>query len=49
MVNMIREDLPKVGVRKLHYILNEQLVKYDIKIGRDKLFDLLREWGMLIT
>lgn len=48
MVNMIREDLPKVGVRKLHYILNEQLVKYDIKIGRDKLFDLLREWGMLI-
>lgn len=45
---MIRKDLPKIGTRKLYHMLKEQLAEYDITIGRDKLFDLLREWGMLI-
>jgi transposase InsO family protein len=48
MVEMIRKDLPKIGTRKLYHMLKEQLAEYDITIGRDKLFDLLREWGMLI-
>lgn len=48
MVVMIRKELPRVGTRKLYHMLNEQLDGYDIRLGRDKLFDLLREWGMLI-
>jgi phage antirepressor YoqD-like protein len=36
------------GVRKLHYLLNEELQCVNIKIGRDKLFDLLRENNMLV-
>lgn len=36
------------GVRKLHNLLNEELQCVNIKIGRDKLFDLLRENNMLV-
>ncbi len=43
-VKGIREELPKCGTRKLHYLLK----KGGIKIGRDALFTLLREKKMLI-
>jgi len=36
------------GGRKLHVLLKEELDGFSIKIGRDKLFDLLRENGMLV-
>ena len=44
----IREQMPRLGTRKLYYLLSETLVKHDISIGRDKLFDLLAEYGLLI-
>jgi len=40
--------MPRIGTRKLHYMLTETLQKHQISIGRDKLFDLLEEYGMLV-
>lgn len=39
----IREKLPRVGTLKLHQMLAGPLEKHQIKIGRDYLFDLMRE------
>ena len=44
----IREELPRVGVRKLLYMLQPQLKEHNIKIGRDSLYSLLREKDMLL-
>lgn len=44
----IREYLPRVGVRKLHFMLLPILALHDIDIGRDYLFDLLRSQGLLV-
>ena len=41
----VRAQMPRLGTRKLKFILN----KTGTVIGRDKLFDLLREEGLLIT
>lgn len=40
--------MPRLGTRKLYYLLSETLLKHSINIGRDKLFDLLAEYGLLI-
>lgn len=47
-VSLIRVDLPKLGTRKLHFMLKNPLLKHGIAIGRDYLFDLLCSRGMLI-
>ena len=47
-VRKIREEQPKIGVRKLQVLLKPILEKHSIKIGRDGLFDLLREFGLLV-
>jgi len=39
MVEDIRCQLPRIGGRKLQYLLKNQLP--ELKIGRDKLFDIL--------
>jgi putative transposase len=44
----IRNDLPRVGTRKLHYLLQNSLESHQIKIGRDYLFDLLSEHKLLV-
>lgn len=41
--------MPRLGTRKLYYLLKESFVQDDISIGRDRLFDLLREEGLLIV
>lgn len=41
----LRRSMPRLGTRKLHYLLGEQA----INIGRDRLFDLLRKEGMLVA
>jgi len=40
--------MPRIGTRKLYHMLTDTLAEHKIKIGRDKLFDLLEEYGMLI-
>jgi len=41
----LRRSMPRLGTRKLHYLLKEER----IDIGRDKLFDLLRAEGLLVA
>lgn len=44
----IRRTMPRLGTRKLYYLLKPKLVQLGIKIGRDGLFDYLREQQLLI-
>lgn len=44
----VRNDLPRIGTRKLHYLLQSSLESHKIKIGRDYLFDLLSEHKLLV-
>lgn len=48
MVHQIRATHPRIGVKKIHYMLQEQLEQHHIKLGRDALFDLFRQQGLLI-
>ena len=48
-VNKLRTDLPGIGTRKLHYMLQDTLPEHNIAVGRDYLFDLLAASGLLIT
>jgi len=40
--------MPRLGTRKLHYLISDNLKQHDIQIGRDKLFDLLATQGLLV-
>ena len=46
LVQSVRVQMPRIGTRKLYHILAEQLKS--MKVGRDKLFTILRANGMLI-
>jgi putative transposase len=44
----VRTSMPRIGTRKLYHLLKERFLRDGISIGRDRLFDLLREEGLLI-
>jgi putative transposase len=44
----IRESQKRIGTSKLHFMLQEPLKEHNISIGRDYLFDLLRDHSLLI-
>ena len=44
----VRRILPRLGTRKLHYLLAPELKSLNIKLGRDGLFTLLRQHQMLV-
>jgi putative transposase len=44
----LRIEIPILGTRKLLIMLQEEFLKHRIKMGRDKLFDLLGFHGLLI-
>ena len=46
MVNEIRIKMPKLGTRKLYYLLQDELK--ELSVGRDKLFKILKANHMLI-
>ena len=48
MVQRIRMDMPRVGTRKLLYLIKDELEGKEIKMGRDALFSYLRKENMLI-
>ena len=48
LVHMIRNDLPRVGSEKLHFLLTPTLRRSGIKMGRDKLHNLLLSHGLTI-
>lgn len=41
-------DMPRIGTRKLHYLIKEELQGKEIKMGCDTLFSYLRRQNMLI-
>jgi putative transposase len=47
-VRELRSQMPRVGARKLHYLLAPQLQAHNIQLGRDKLFDILADYGLLV-
>ena len=48
LVHQIREKLPRLGTRKLLFLLDPALKSHRIDIGRDALFDLLAAHKLLI-
>jgi transposase InsO family protein len=48
MVMRIRCSMPRIGVRKIYYLIKEELKDLKIKIGRDVLFNFLRAEHLLI-
>lgn len=45
----IRHVLPRLGTRKLYGLLGDDFKRQGIKVGRDKLFTLLREESLLVV
>lgn len=48
LVQSIRMQMPRLGTRKLYYLLKDDFEREGIKVGRDALFDYLRKEHMLI-
>ena len=48
LVQEKRKKKPRTGTRKLYIELKSSLKEHGLKVGRDKLFDILREHGMLV-
>lgn len=46
MIQEIRKSMPRIGTKKLYYILKDKLIL--MSIGRDKFFDILRANHLLI-
>ena len=47
-VRELRSQMPRIGTRKLHYMLSAQLMEHKISLGRDKLFDILAEYDLQV-
>jgi putative transposase len=48
MVRDERRNQPRIGTRKLHHMLYEPLQRQGIEIGRDAMFELLRNESLLV-
>ncbi len=44
----IRQLHPAMGVRKIYYLLETFMSEHQIKMGRDQLFNLLSDHGLLV-
>lgn len=49
LVLELRRKMPRLGTRKLYFLLKPQLEDKGIKLGRDGLFNYLREQRLLVT
>jgi transposase InsO family protein len=48
LISAIRKDHPRMGGRKLYFMIKEDINRLNIKIGRDALFDLLAAEHLLV-
>lgn len=48
LVQEVRKDLPRTGTRKLYDHIKDDAMLENIKMGRDRLNDILRDNGLLI-
>lgn len=44
----LRRFMPRLGTRKLHYLIKPALMENGVKLGRDGLFDYLRDENLLV-
>ncbi|WP_418361387.1 IS3 family transposase [Syntrophotalea acetylenivorans] len=49
MVMEVRRFMPRLGTRKLYFLLKPMFVEQGIKLGRDAFFDYLRAHQLLVT
>lgn len=47
-VKILRIQMPRIGLKKLHFMLDSFYEQHQIKLGRDKLADLLRGNDLLV-
>jgi putative transposase len=47
-VDRERKILPRLGTRKIYFLIKDDLEDLRLKFGRDKLFDLMRYYGLQI-
>jgi putative transposase len=48
LVDRERKLLPRLGTRKIYYLIKQDLERLRLKFGRDKLFELMKHSGLLI-
>ena len=48
MIMNLRRFMPRFGTRKLYYLIKFALVESGVKLGRDGLFDYLRDANLLV-
>lgn len=48
MIMNLRRFMPRLGTRKLYYLIKPALIERGIKLGRDGLFDYLRDENLLV-
>jgi len=48
LVSAIRKDHPRMGGRKMYFMIKEDINRLSIKLGRDALFDLLASEHLLV-
>jgi putative transposase len=44
-----RQQQPRLGTRKLHFLLQDQLTQAGVRLGRDRMFEVLRERELLVV
>lgn len=49
LVMSVRQKLPKTGSKKLYFMLKDDFRRHQIKIGRDKLINFLRDEYLLVS
>ena len=49
LVRAERREQPRLGVRKLYYLIGLELKAAGVKLGRDRLFEELRKLDLLVT
>jgi len=47
-VKQLRKEQPRLGTRKLYHLLSEANQLDEVKVGRDKFFNILRNNGLLV-
>jgi len=49
LVHTVRCQMPRIGTRKLYHLLHRQFEERHLRVGRDKLFTLLRKKGLFVV
>ena len=49
LVQPIRQLMPRIGGRKIHFLIQQDLAQNALKIGRDRFFHWLRQEDLLIS